>query len=279
MKTVLVVGLLGLAVAASAQDSAKSLFVDPTSGVSVQSSNRPQPGYTAPASDMHPGGAPQTVAVNPVTGLMYWIELRTDKGQLLRVNATRQFKAGERIRLHVTSNVDGVLNIMQSQNDEPFSMLFPTQSGGDNRVQRFQEKVFPSPNAFFRFDSRPGNIRLLLMVQATAGSDAPLSPAAQVAASRQARPVDPPATTAVPKPAAAPPSRPVTTASAAPAPATTEAEMLAEIEKVRGSKALMVENDDSTTEAATYTVVDARKSSDVKPGVLAVEVKLAQTMN
>ena len=65
-------------------------------------------------------------------------------------------------------------------------MLFPTRSGADNRVQRLQEKVFPSPNGFFRFDSRPGNIRLLLMIQATAGSDAP---AQQMAASREdARP-------------------------------------------------------------------------------------------
>ena len=64
MKTLLIAGLLGLAAVASAQESAKSLFVDPTSGVSVQSSNRrmPQPGSAAPVSDMHPGSAPQTLA-------------------------------------------------------------------------------------------------------------------------------------------------------------------------------------------------------------------------
>jgi hypothetical protein len=134
--------------------------------------------------------------------------------------------------------------------------------------------VFPSATDFFRFDSRPGHIRLLLMVQA-AGQPA-AAPEVKVAA----RPAPSPAPAPEPVSSPAPLPEPVQQASnTRPAGGDPAADMLAEIEMLRGSKALVVESDNSPTEAATYTVVDVRKDADVKPGVVAVEVKLSHIAN
>ncbi|MEX2264238.1 MAG: DUF4384 domain-containing protein [Bryobacteraceae bacterium] len=262
LQRALVAGIL--AFPCLAQESAKSLFRDPTSGVVIQSSGPKKGGR---GSGTKPTAAAAKPASAPaVTGLMYWIELRGETGQLLRVNANRQFKTGERIRLHVTSNVDCALTIMQSQNNGPIEMLFPARAGADNRVRRFQERVFPSETGFFRFNSQTGNMRLLLMVQADGASETLLA-SARPPASAQAVP-------AVPAPRPPQPAEPRRSPSA---PAPTEAEFLAQIARSTGSKKLEI--DDSPTEAATYVVVDARKNPDVTPGVVAVEVNLVQTGN
>src|SRR5258708_2110721 len=231
----------------------KALFRDVTSQVTLQvSTPRPSGGTTRPRT--------QPVTVNAVTGLKYWIELLTPEKQLLRVNANRQFKSGERIRFHVESNVDGALTMMQSQDDGALEMLFPGRTGADNRIRRFQEKVFPSETGFFRFDSRTGNIRLLLLVQAGGALEMSLASTRPPASSQEAPP----------KPAPDPRIR-------GGEPPMTEKEFLAEIARSKGSKRLEI--DDSPAEAATYVVVDARKDPDVKPGVIAVEVQLLQTGN
>jgi hypothetical protein len=241
-----------------AQESAKSMFNDRSSNVAV-----------VPVSDRVPrkGGPPKTAApapaVRPITALMYWIELRQENGQLMRVNANRQFKSGERIRLHVTSNVDGALTIVQSQNNGAPEMLFPPSRGGDNRVEAYKEKVFPSETGFFRFDPQAGNIRLLLMVQANGAPAVRVGPAA-----------DPPAP---PKSGGGRRSaEPVQVASAVRA-----ADMLAEIKKAQaqaqGSKKLEI--DDSPTQPAIYEAVDVRKTPQATPGVIAVEVNLVQAGN
>jgi hypothetical protein len=253
------------------EEGAKSLFRDASSGVVLHTPGGSKPGGAprpspGPRTAPRPGPAAevQPVSLPAVTGLMYWIELRTESGQLLRVNANRQFKTGERIRLHVTSNVDGELTIMQSQNNGPLEMLFPASAGQDNRVRRYEEKVFPSETGFFRFNAQTGNIRLLLMVRAEG------APETLVASRGPARPADRPASSSGPRerPQAKPGGGPYSQ---------DEAEFLAQIARSTGSKKLEI--DDSPAEAATYVVVDARKNREVTPGVLAVEVQLMQTGN
>jgi len=243
---------LGLTFACLAQQpGAKALFYEPTVSRTVQSSQRPL------APKPAPGGAP---VAPEVTGLRYWIELQTAKGQLLRVTTSHAFQSGDRIRLHVESNVSGTLQILQSQDGGRFSLLFPNGKTS-GRVEKLRDTVLPSSAAWFRFDAKPGDIRLMMMLQADPGASPAPSPTTQEVAVRHSPPAPPP-------PAAA-------------APRLTEAEerqleerMRAQIGKLKGSKALMIEEDDRTEQKADYIVVDTKKSNDVEAGLLAVEFRL-----
>ena len=252
MKLVVAAMTMAYVSVAVAQDSAKALFRDPTSSVSVQASSAvPRPTSTAQktTAEPRPGSPVQTEAVlssslPEVTGLMYWVEIRSDQGQLLRVNSTRTFRSGERIRLHVTSNVDGQLAILQSQDGGPFTRLFPTRAGASGRVRKYEEQTLPSKDGWFRFDNKPGDLRLMLMVQAD--ETAPRSGEVQLPQNRMSSAEE----------------------------RLLEEQMRTQIDRLRGSKALVVEEDSSAGQAATYTVVDTRKAEDVPKGLAAVEVKL-----
>jgi hypothetical protein len=252
--------LTGVASASFAQSSAKALFRDTTSGVNVF----PPAATARPAAVRRPAdpasrrggiGAPVQPVPNTtqpaVTGLMYWIDLRTEKDELLRVDSSRTFHSGERIRIHVTSNVDGHLVIMQSQDGGPIQMLFPSGKTWDNKVQKFQDRTFPSENAWFKFDNKTGELRLLMMVTAD-----PVSGGGELLASNAAPggrtrgPTDPGAEAA------------------------TANEIRMNIDKLHGSKALVVEEDKTdNTSPVNYVVNDSRRDNKVG-GSVAVEIKL-----
>lgn len=242
---ILVLALLALPALAQDQAGAKALFHDPTSGVTVQSSNAPvrrpvnRPKAPAPA----PGPA-RPAPVDEVTGLRYWIEVQTPQGQMLRVNTNRLFRSGERMRLHVESNVDGSLVILQSQDGGPFTKLFPT-ANGTGRVEKFKPQILPSEKGWFRFDAKPGDIRLMMMVQGA--QQAPQQLAANNVPGRLSEQEE----------------------------RQLEARMRAQIDRLKGSKALVVEEDSASAEPASYVVVDTRKEAQVDKGTVAVEIKLA----
>lgn len=240
----LVPALLAIPCLAQEQAGAKALFHDPTSGVTVQSSNAPvrrPPGRpTAPIPV-----AAAAAKEGDVTGLRYWIELQTGQGQLLRVNSSRLFRSGERIRLHFESNVDGSLVILQSQDTGPFTTLFPTKTSS-GRVEKFKPQVFPSANGWFRFDAKPGDIRLLVMVQGDQGRPGTQQVASAAQSGRLSEQEE----------------------------KQLEARMRTQIELLKGSKALVVEDDSSSAEPASYVVADSRKSSQAEKGTVAVEIKL-----
>ncbi len=104
----------------------------------------------------------------PVTGLKYYIELRQPDGILERVNPMRVFHSGDRIRLYVSSNVDGDLVIYQKQEDRPEERLYPSAGIPDanGHVTRGTDVALPSSHAWFRFDDHPGQIHLTLMLTA-----------------------------------------------------------------------------------------------------------------
>ncbi|MBL8291078.1 MAG: DUF4384 domain-containing protein [Bryobacterales bacterium] len=244
MYRLLIPALVAIPCLAQEQAGAKALFHDPTSGVAIQSSRTPAPGGPRRA----PQAAAKPAAPGAASGLMYWVELLGANGQVLRVNSSRMFKSGERIRLHVTSNVPGRLTIMQSQDAEPYSALFPTASAGDNRVEPMRETVIPGPKAWMRFDKRPGQIRLLMLLDA----DQPKELMARAA------PI---------------PQQPAPAAPAASHAHANELERLAE--SLRGSKALVVETDESPGAAADYVVLKPAAAASPAGGQkLAVEVRL-----
>ena len=256
---------------AQSQQGAKALFLDPTSGVAIQSSRpaaRPQMAHQA--AQPVAGARPEKAAnEGDLTGLMYWFEQLTEQGQILRVSSSRGFKSGDRIRLNVRSNIKGDLTIMQSQNGAPFSLLFPTKESAGNTVQAYQDMAFPSSTGWFRFDQKPGDVRLLVMVRATSpalsGSESRPSLSSSSPASIERRPA---------------PVESARAATNAPSPeAVFESELKRQTERLQGSKALMVEEDSTSNSPASYVVVDRRKDDSVPSGVLALEIILSHRSN
>ncbi len=140
--------------------SAKSIFDDPTSGTGIAGS------ATAPSSSAVKDGAKPGAAKpnqsRAIPGLNFWLEELMSGGEVKRVSTSQQFHTGDRIRLHIRSNMPGYLEIVTQQSGEAAELLFPSPRIKDNRVERLQTKVFPSPTAWFRFDDRPGELRLTL---------------------------------------------------------------------------------------------------------------------
>jgi hypothetical protein len=142
--------------------SAKSIFDDPTSGTAIASS-----ATAASPNSGNPGSGPKTGSAKlnrpwAVPGLNFWLEELMPGGEVKRVSTSQQFHTGDRIRLHLRSNMPGYLEIVTQQSGEAAELLFPSAKIKDNKVERLQTKVFPSSTAWFKFDDRPGELRLTL---------------------------------------------------------------------------------------------------------------------
>lgn len=166
----------GLAPVMHAQ-SAKALYGNPTDNSTVVTSGQEatHSGTRSVQRSTHAAAQNQVVA----TGAKYWIQLRKADGTIERVTAEREFHSGERIRLHLTSNVSGHLVIMQKENSGPYELLYPTRPGGKNQVLKGHEEVFPSDGTWFRFDNNPGQVKLLVMITPESQSNGPQAPPAQ----------------------------------------------------------------------------------------------------
>ncbi len=238
MKTLVLFACTGLmAVAQDKQPSgAKALFFSPENGQETMLSSGSN------GATQHSSAAPHSrnVAKPVITGLKYYVELRQADGQVLRISTNRVFHSGERIRLHVFSNVNGDLVIYQKQEDQPEERLFPGagSSGASGHVERNTDVVVPSTHAWFRFDEHPGEILLTLMVKARGSQTNAGSEAAE--------------------------NGDIATA-----------ELAHEVAgKTKGSKALRIE-EDSSGDNAEYKVLDSRLDSKIPAGVIATEVMLS----
>lgn len=211
-----------------AQTGAKALFIDTQTGRVVMPTVRSAVGK----SETKP------VELPAITGLMYYLEMVSPNGELTRVNTNRTFHSGDKFRLHVTSNIDGRLTILQSQDGRAFEKLFPSSSyaGLVPNVKRGVDTILPSPGGWFVFDEHPGEIRLLMMLTAEA------IPTATQVATAQNRAVE---------------------------------EMRSIEKQQRGSKALFIETNDAPTAAYEVRVVNATQDRSILPGQIVVELKLA----
>lgn len=225
---------------ASPEKGAKALFLDPTSGAAVASTKTRiagRAGQAAPVAAKKPSQVPPVVNA----GLMYYIERQRPDGQFERVNPTVTFRSGDRIRIHLKSNVDGRLVIAQRDSQGGSGVLFPDPrvNGGDNRIRAGQMTALPSATTWFKFDEHPGEERLLVMLTPQGNQVAPgvfpdVPP--QQWDSRR----------------------------------TEQFALLAQAQK--GSKALVVEVDEAKESAATYVVQPAGKVVD--QGVITTEIVL-----
>lgn len=195
--TIVALGFASLAVAE--EKGAKSLFVDTTSGATIQSTAaKPQARRTAtttrrkpatPARQPQRASAPPAAAASPeVSGLMYYVELVSPNGETSRVTTDRTFTSGERILLHVVSAVDGDVAVYQRTPNGQAARLFPDDRirNGSGRIAKGVDTALPSPTSWFRFDEQPGTEELtIVLTPRTADDAAPRAQSApQLAAAR-----------------------------------------------------------------------------------------------
>ncbi len=219
------------------QQGAKALFLDPTSGAALASTKAGTSGQSKTAA------AKKSTDVRPTVnaGLMYYIERQGPDGQFERVNPTVTFHSGDKIRIQLKSNVDGRLVIAQRDSEGGSGVLFPDPrvEGGDNRIHAGQMTALPSASTWFKFDEHPGEERLLVLLTPAGNQVTP-----------GAFPDVPPKQWDVRR--------------------TEQVAQLAQAQK--GSKALVIEVDETKTSPATYVVQPAGQM--VSQGVITTEIVL-----
>lgn len=96
------------------------------------------------------------------TGIQYWIELNRD-GKFSKVNNKYTFRTGDKIRFHITSNIDGFAYILLSSGSRgEQSVLFP-EPHEDNKIQRGKDYSLPR-DGFLTFDEHPGIEKVSLLL-------------------------------------------------------------------------------------------------------------------
>jgi hypothetical protein len=109
---------------------------------------------------------------NPAIGLGYTLFMRDADGRGVRVEPTRQFHNGDRIRLALEPNIDGYLYIFDSEDGGPVRMIYPDArlDGGDNWIEAHVPMEIPSSDEseerlrWFQFYGQPGGDRIYVVV-------------------------------------------------------------------------------------------------------------------
>lgn len=122
------------------------------------------------------GGSRDTVAGPGAAGLIglgYTLYMRDNAtGDALRVDPSREFHAGDRVRLALETNTDGYLYVFHTENNGDAEMIFPDARlrNGDNSVRAHVPYEVPSSSEssealrWFVFDQKPSNERLYIVV-------------------------------------------------------------------------------------------------------------------
>jgi hypothetical protein len=108
----------------------------------------------------------------PAIGLGYTIFMREPSGRAIRVEPTREYHNGERIRIALETNTDGYLYIFNSENGAAPRMIFPDArlGGGENWVEAHVPVEVPSSEEpeerlrWFEFYGDPGTERVFIVV-------------------------------------------------------------------------------------------------------------------
>jgi Domain of unknown function (DUF4384) len=186
-------------------------------------------------------------------GIKYWLELiQPGSAEITRVNSTRIFHSGEKIRLHLETNVNGRVTLLQLGQDGAVGhVLFPDAriNQGDNYIQAGIDTPVPSSSAWIKFDNHPGIERMVVL----------LAPADRYS------PNQPPSSALPPQEFAA---------GSELEPAKTEA-VMAMVEK--GSKGLVLEVDNQSEKPASYAVltsIEKPEKQSAKPqDALAIQIQ------
>jgi hypothetical protein len=96
--------------------------------------------------------------------------MRDANGSAVRVDPSREFRAGDRIRLGLETNTDGYLYIFHTENNGEPQMLYPDArlEQGGNRIEAHVPYEIPwnepGKENWFKFDANPANERLYIIV-------------------------------------------------------------------------------------------------------------------
>lgn len=115
---------------------------------------------------------PPSRKAQPAIGLGYTVFMREPSGRAIRVEPTREFRNGERIRIALETNTDGYLYIFNSENGAAPRMIFPDArlDGGENWVEAHVPVEVPSSEEaeerlrWFEFYGDPGTERVFIVV-------------------------------------------------------------------------------------------------------------------
>lgn len=216
------------------------------------------PAYASPAkpkpATSHP--APPSPDLSNNIGIKYWLELiQPGSAEITRVNSTRIFHSGEKIRLHLETNVNGRVTLLQLGQDGAGHVLFPDAriNQGDNYIQAGIDTPVPSSSAWIKFDNHPGIERMIVLLAS----------------------VDRQLQNQTPSPSSAPPQQEFAAGSEL-EPGKTEA-VMAMVEKQQGSKGLVLEVDNQSEKPASYAVLTSIEKSEkqsAKPqDALAIQIQ------
>jgi hypothetical protein len=114
-------------------------------------------------------------------GLGYSLVMQDKKGRAIRVDPSRTFRAGDRVRLVLESNIAGYLYVFYRENDSDPIMLFPDArlNNGNNYIQGHVPTEIPSSKEideryrWFVFDNKPAIENLYIIVTREPLADVP----------------------------------------------------------------------------------------------------------
>ena len=97
----------------------------------------------------------------PALGILYSIQ-KQDNCDLLDVNEQHLFRAGDRFRLRLTTNIEGYLYVFNRQPNGDIIRLNNETRG--RKVKPFAEYILPQGEEWFRFDNDRGADELIVLV-------------------------------------------------------------------------------------------------------------------
>src|SRR5438105_1788302 len=115
-------------------------------------------------------------------GLGYTLYLRDVNGRAVRVEPTREFHNGDRIRISLEPNIDGYLYVFHTEGDGQPEMIFPDArlEGGENWIEAHVPIDVPSTVEtderlkWFQFYGNPATEHLFLVVTREPLADVPV---------------------------------------------------------------------------------------------------------
>lgn len=155
-----VLGVVFFSQAAIADETARDLFFNPSKAMiggggsaATVTTNSRVGDFTASDND-NLGSIGNYYADLENPGVQYSIELlRKGSSTTKRVDGNHVFKAGDRIRLHITGNGNGYMHALHKGTTGD-SLLVPISNGG--QVINGQDVSIPSSTGWLRFDENPG---------------------------------------------------------------------------------------------------------------------------
>jgi hypothetical protein len=112
-----------------------------------------------------------TLPATPLA-LGYTLYMRDANGDAVRVDPSREFHNGDRVRIALEPNTDSYLYVFHTENNSQPEMIFPDQrlSGGDNFIEAHVPTEIPSGQEqderlrWFTFYGQPATERLYIVV-------------------------------------------------------------------------------------------------------------------